>query len=466
VTLAVKTSQGNKVKIMFSTMRTFILVMLSTLVLKSSGEFSKLAGYRPNSDVEQHSRIDLDQRDFEAFLKEGKWSSAYDIYLSGGNSLKSIKIDLAVPLRKTYRKGSEVSQGKARGKLNKDATTGDTRLKVAVTSKCAGNFANTPNKEACFADNGVGNEISIDGEVINSPHVVKTPFRTFTGFSVEAKFKMKNQTMFEMYHEFYGAPDYANKFITSALKAYDEDKRVKLPMNFAIKPDIYRIEAAQKGTAYWSLWMYVIREMEDAIKDCKQGCPTCNDAPVHAWDEAAAFYVGSLEKTDGSPDGKLLYRLAEKRCKNFNTCRDGKAVVNRNIMELMDQGRNKLVNGLCDDVKEIRDKIIDQMSVPLIQGTLRYAYKIGKLKEDGPKEKAEGVAFLGAILPRINHCSNEDANILRKQMWMDGEMGKDGFEVVKEAFERNYECLGMTCNDVGGVMNEDLGTYYEDADPC
>ena len=43
---------------------------------------------------------------------------------------------------------------------------------------------------------------------------------------------------------------------------------------------------------------------------------------VHAWDEGVAFYTGSLEGTayGGSGDGKLLYRLAEKRCANFGTC--------------------------------------------------------------------------------------------------------------------------------------------------
>jgi len=42
--------------------------------------------------------------------------------------------------------------------------------------------------------------------------------------------------------------------------------------------------------------MYVIREMEDAVADCKAGCEYCNDARVHAWDEAVAFYTGSIEE--------------------------------------------------------------------------------------------------------------------------------------------------------------------------
>ena len=43
---------------------------------------------------------------------------------------------------------------------------------------------------------------------------------------------------------------------------------------------------------------------------------------VHAWDEGVAFYTGSLEGAayGGNSAGKLLYRLAEKRCANFGTC--------------------------------------------------------------------------------------------------------------------------------------------------
>merc|ERR1712176_1099131 len=67
-----------------------------------------------------------------------------------------------------------------------------------------------------------------------------------------------------------------------------------------------RDQIIKKVTAYIIIWMYVIREMEDALDDCKEACTieSCNDDPVHAWDEAVAFYTGSLEGTDGSGSGK------------------------------------------------------------------------------------------------------------------------------------------------------------------
>merc|ERR1719450_1119075 len=94
------------------------------------------------------------------------------------------------------------------------------------------------------------------------------------------------------------------------------------PNDFSSLGNAARVEAVKKGSAYMNVWMYVIREFEDAIQDCQAGCIDCNDDPVHAWDEGVAFYTGSLEGTDGSGDGKMIYALADKRCANFKTCGD------------------------------------------------------------------------------------------------------------------------------------------------
>merc|ERR1712107_105562 len=88
------------------------------------------------------------------------------------------------------------------------------------------------------------------------------------------------------------------------------------------------------------------------------------------------------------------------------------------------------------------------------KGTLRYAYKtsVGK---GGPKDKAEGVAFLGAFLPRLHNCSAEDADTVRRLMWIDGTMeSEDSFSTVKTLLERNYACMGVTCSQVGALLDE------------
>ena len=40
------------------------------------------------------------------------------------------------------------------------------------------------------------------------------------------------------------------------------------------------------------------------------------------------------------------------------------------------QGRDLLHEGKCSEVRAVVDQIVSLMTVPLVQGTLRYAYKV------------------------------------------------------------------------------------------
>jgi len=197
--------------------------------------------------------------------------------------------------------------------------------------------------------------------------------------------------------------------------------------------------------------------------DCQNGCLDCNDDPVHAWDEAVAFYSGSLEGVSGSDSGVLLYRLAEKRCKNFGTCGDNS--VNGQIMREFTRGKNKLLSGNCFEVIPIKRRIVQLMSVPLVQGSLRYAYKVDR-GAGTSKERAEGEAFSAAILPRVAACDTSASTTIANNLAYTAStpMGS-GFKAVKGAFEFIYSCLGITCEDVGGIVQAQ-GKYFVDAEPC
>merc|ERR1712032_1295103 len=248
--------------------------------------------------------------------------------------------------------------------------------------------------------------------------------------------------------------------------------------------DDIRSQIIKKGTAYMNAYMYAIREFEDAIDDCKAGCPggqtdtqpgkDCNSlstSAVHAWDEGVAFYTGSLEGADvgGNSNGKLSYRLAEKRCGNFKTCgpsgssASGVSYVNTELFKRLDIGKNNLLAGKCEDTRPVLRKMVALMSVPLIQGTLRYAYKVDKAS-GGDKEKAEGAIFAAAIVPAVSACSSSDADKIMSNMKI-GASATD-FTTVKTAFENNYDCLKITCAHVGGLWSSSLSDYYESAGPC
>ena len=69
------------------------------------------------------------------------------------------------------------------------------------------------------------------------------------------------------------------------------------------------------------------------------------------------------------------------RCNNFGTCTGtgGISQVNHELFEaggLFPQGRDLLHEGKCSEVRAVVDQIVSLMTVPLVQGTLRYAYKV------------------------------------------------------------------------------------------
>ena len=119
-----------------------------------------------------------------------------------------------------------------------------------------------------------------------------------------------------MFYDYYGDFDYADTWVTAALAGTDMSfsSGKMSPNAFSTLGDAARVEAIKKGTAYMNVWMYAVREFEDAIDDCSTCTAECNEfslnsGSVHAWDEGVAFYTGSLEGTalGGNSGGKLVY---------------------------------------------------------------------------------------------------------------------------------------------------------------
>merc|ERR1711871_1425074 len=354
-----------------------------------------IAGYYPGSDVVQHNRIDLDQAAMETALGSYDWTTATSHYAVGGNSLS---------------KGS---------------------------------------------------------------------YRTLKGFSTSAQSKMYDgcpgcpYKHYSRFYDYYGDFDYADKWVSAALAGTSMTFTSGNfgPNDFSVLGNAARKEAIKKGTAYMNVWMYAVREFEDAIDDCQNCTSECNEfsvnsGSVHAWDEGVAFYTGSLEGTaiGGNSGGKLVYRLAEKRCANFATCgvlgtaTSGTAKVNLDLFPLFAEGARLLERGQCSAVRPVVDQIVSLMTVPLVQGSLRYAYKIGEVANDrSQKNAAEGAVFVASVLPLIHFCNPKSAStISANQKFGLYDAGTyPAFATVKSAFEATYPCLGITCDQFGGLASSD-----------
>ena len=342
----------------------------------------------------------------------------------------------------------------------------------------------------CFAPTG---QIRIGGIKLEYDYDIEEENvngRTIAGFSLGAKKKMYDTKScagcpypeYSAFVEYYGNYEYADDWVRSALTGKATPFQGTGNADFTKFGFTGKAEAAKKGTAYMVIWMYVIRELRDAIDDCNvecdlecaaddPSCTQCNDEPVKAWDEGVAFYSGSLAQQADHGDGYLLLSLANKRGLNFGTHTDGMSWVNTEIFELFHEGAKHLAERDCRKAEKKAERIIALMQVPLIQGTLRYAHKnseYGSVEEDDAdtieKHNAEGATFAAAVLPMLNKCSSKDADTVYKHMKV-GKLRSD-YPAVRNAFENNYDCLGITCEDIGGVLNDESKYFLERAGPC
>ena len=71
--------------------------------------------------------------------------------------------------------------------------------------------------------------------------------------------------------------------------------------------------------------------------------------------------------------------------------------------------------------------------------------------------KAEAATFGMAIAPRVNTCSPADAKIIYDNMKI-GAASLD-WAAVKAALERNYQCMGVTCADIGAYTKDGVAKY-------
>jgi hypothetical protein len=204
--------------------------------------------------------------------------------------------------------------------------------------------------------------------------------------------------------------------------------------------------------------------MEVAITSCQS-----SSSSVLSWDNAYAIYAGSLEGVDGSGSGNMLYNLADIRCPGFKTCgvnsneSNGTSFINIKILQLFSEGQSALLKEDCATAEARKFEIEKMMPIPPMQGLLRYSWLLDYQSPTGDKAASEGLSFASAILPFVHSCSEGDAAIIANAMKLGGRVS---FLAVKGALERNYACLGITCKQVGGVVDSVNNTYREYADPC
>jgi len=446
-----------------------------------------LGSYEPASTVTDHAAIDQDQKAIEELLTTSNvpnYQGVKAIYEQGAHSkpyatLQLVNGETTPNIQpKTAIKGTAVDGSIVTGSAYNEIGAGMTNIKVkystgedsSMPSMCrvgglpeAGASATTG---GCFAASGT---VTIGGstelEYTYDVNADNGNGRTIQGFSLQAGSKMSKWSEYRKYLDYFGEEDYADKWVSNAIDGTAYTTATGKTFDFSSYGSAGRIEAIKKGTVYFNVYQYVLHEFEDAIADCSSDCTPgvdCNAEEVHAWDEGVAFYTGSMQDY-------LLYALADKRCQNFGTCGpdgdeiDGTAAINYKLMNEFAAGRDYLLQGNCEAPKRLLKKINNLMAVPLIQGMLRYAYKVDE-QGGAEKEKAEGTVFMASVIPRIDYCDKDAAMTIFNNMNIGA--SSTSFRAVKNAVESQYDCLGITCAEIGGLLSTTMGDYYKGMEPC
>jgi len=403
------------------------VVIFATLISCISGTYTYIAGYEPQSEVVEHSEIDLDVQAIISLLPDADSGDLNDCTNCDWGSDATFIANLV-----------EAKDIWLYGKFSAKSTS---NRSIAVFSSGAEEkeSGNDATRDVAYKDNSY---ISVMNEYWGSKGL-------------------------DMYTWGYDIIDAA--FSGSTIG----------DINFGTVGDDFRREVIQKGMVYLNIFPYVIWEMQDAINDCNNGNVTFNDNSVHAWDEAVAFYTGSIEGVskggvaglDSGSDGQLQFMLADKRCTNFGTCTadydgndfEGYSMVNSDIFRLFSTGRDEILGakhtGECPLVPDLMDQISGLMLVPFVQGVQRYLVKTDIRETPSAKEAGELFAFASVVLPFIHKADPAVAEILYDRAWRLDYSTYHWID-IKTEIEKTYPFLGVgagegmvTCMQVGELTD-------------
>lgn len=260
---------------------------------------------------------------------------------------------------------------------------------------------------------------------------------------------------------FWGDWDYADRHLLAALAGNDSTTYGAYASGALAADPAARTQVIKKVIKFSLIPQYCQHELEEALAE--YGAGDYAGATKH-WDEAWAFYAGSLEA--GNATGYSAYVLPERRAANFGTLDGDRSSVNVRLLAAMKAGQAMVAAAgnaapLLDMVKCTRGL----MAVAPIQGCLRYAYKVSSPAVSPAdvlaKESAEAWAFCAAALPGLAAVDAAAASTVREQAYLAGTK-RIAWPAVRAAFGApTLNAMGLSCTDVGSLNTE----YPEAAHP-
>ena len=414
-----------------------VLIALALVGRALAQSWQTIAGYRTASDVKQQARIDLDMEELAHFVGNHDAEVTCDkshnkdkgfCYMIGFGACNT---DEASCTTKYWYPPGTLYEGCCfcEAGCDKSKETGTKCANFYFDSRDLAKICKYPAETwradalsvyenggdgLCTYDNenGVGCAV---GDVKGNSVLSSGAIRTLKGFATK---DYASETVYYtlpwplIYAAYWDDSEWADTFITTDYSAIVKN------VGWAL--------LIEKG-AYQAVWMTVLHELEDAVGDCYRGNITANDGQAHAWDEAWAFYAGSQVAATAigavTERGMLIWALAEKCGDDFLTVDStGPATANVKALAQFIKGRDLIIEGECADVEPLVEEIRKQITIPLVQSVLKYAYKADPASANGDctgdaantamtasdacvESWTDAWAFAAAVLPQVDQCS-------------------------------------------------------------
>ncbi|CAJ1967662.1 unnamed protein product [Cylindrotheca closterium] len=444
--------------------------------------------YTSDHIVARASAISKDYQTIVFFLAQDNGAgreNARAVYQLGAYCQSYATLMLDAPLTSEILQGTEVTGTNANGDsvsgiVHSGAFSGDATLEVmylipsdGIANLCSVAGNPTPQYEQCLNTSG---EISVSGGPTLTYSNYDLDNDTAAGQSIQSMSMTISGAgtlgypRIGTFASYYGTNRYANEFIQAAFDKADTqfdsgNAEFTKWTQFGTKSFI------TVATLTMSSWMHIIIKMQDAVEVCKslpQGQKSVQEVPL--WDNAVATYRG-MGGAAGGTMGQLWY-LADNYCQKFGTCQDGPggsqgiAKANSKLYAHFNAGKQDLLDGNCDLAESSLDAAATTMTIPIIQGLLYHAYELDLFQEQREIVQGEAAAFLHSLLPLVHACSGGNAVMIYNEIKV-GNGKTASFEAIKTSLEGTYECLGVSCEDIGGIVDlADPTTYLENGAPC
>jgi hypothetical protein len=191
-----------------------------------------------------------------------------------------------------------------------------------------------------------------------------------------------------------------------------------------------------------------------------EGQQTCN---LDTFEKGVALYTGNWQGPDitGTTPGILRFFAANWNCAQFKTCGtngdtvNGASSINLQMIAYFNEFQEKSSTDNCGTTAPLLLPIVNGIRtvfiVSMVQDVLYWADYYNDQPAVLVSHRFTGALYTAVLLPYLYSCNADDAAVMYNKM--NYGTGIDVFISVKAVLEKNYQCLGISCKDVGELQN-------------